>query len=81
MLTNIDADPYKIDERMQFHTEEQLQEIEHCLAILRAYNIFPKEDSEDFEIGSIVAYTQYVEEAIAVRRLRIAAEKEKKEAN
>ena len=80
MLTNIYADPYKIDERLQFHTEEQLQEIERCLAVLRAHDIFPKEDSNDFAIGSIVAYTQYVEEAIAVRRLRIAAENKKEEA-
>ena len=80
MLTNIYADPYKIDERLQFHTEEQLQEIERCLAVLRANAIFPEKDTNDFAIGSIVAYTRYVEEAIAVRRLRIAAEKEKEEA-
>lgn len=80
MLTNIYADPYKIDERLQFHTEEQLQEIERCLATLRAHDIFPEKDSKDFVVGSIVAYTRYVEEAIAVRRLRIAAENKKEEA-
>lgn len=71
MICSVYADPYKIDEKLMLLNEEQLQRVEDCVKTLREHELFPAKDSDEFTIGHIVEYVEYIEQSIALCRARL----------